>query len=233
MIPWCQWKFSLQPNTCQPKTGNLRTYAGIHFLVEKIGWHRYEGSKEAIKKELKGVLAHGTWDYSEVIARDDLMKRKEPFNIGRLMTILSAKRWESLSVRKLKARIVFRGDDIQDGEGNLAVLLESKVNPAGISAINANLADGSLLNQKTTQPDVVRAHLQSTLCTKVPTFLELPSELVPEERKCVKRPFVRLWKPLRASRKCFLLGSRISWDNEDDGCDSHRQFPLKLLGPKV
>lgn len=103
--------------------------------MEKIGWHRHEGSKEAIKKELKGVLAHGTWDYSEVIARDDLMKRKEPFNIGRLTTILSAKRWESPSVRKLKARIVFRGDDIQDGEGNLAVLLESKVNPAGISAI--------------------------------------------------------------------------------------------------
>ena len=84
------------------------------------------------------VLANGTWDYSEVIPREDLMKRKEPFNIGRLMTILSVKHWESPSLRKLKARIVFRGDDIRDGDGNLAVLLESKVNPAGISAINAN-----------------------------------------------------------------------------------------------
>ena len=99
-------------------------------------------------------------------------------------------------MRKLKARIVFRGDDIRDGDGNLAVLLESKVNPAGISAINANLAFGSLLNNKTTQSDVVRAYLQSTLGTKVPTFVELPSELVPSEHKWIKRPCVRLWKSL-------------------------------------
>ena len=145
-------------------------YAGIHLLVEKKDWHRHEGSKQAIKKELEGVLANGTWDYSEVIARDDLM-------------------------RKLKARIVFRGDDVRGGEGKLAILLESKVNPAGISAINANLAYGSLLNHKTTQPDIVRAYLQSTLGTKVPTFVELPlSELVPEEHKWVKRPCVRLWR---------------------------------------
>ena len=64
------------------------------------------------------------------------------------MTILSVKHWESPSLRKLKARIVFRGDDIRDGDGNLAVLLESKVNPAGISAINANLAFGSLFEQQ-------------------------------------------------------------------------------------
>ena len=63
------------------------------------------GSKEAIKKELDGVLANGTWDCSDVIPRDDLMKRKEPFNIGKLMTILSVKPWESPSLRKLKARI--------------------------------------------------------------------------------------------------------------------------------
>ena len=171
-------------------------YAGIHLLLEKKDWHRHEGSAEAIKKELDGVLANGTWDYSEVIPREDLMKRKEPFNIGRLMTILSVKHWESPSLRKLKARIVFRGDDIRDGDGNLAVLLESKVNPAGISAINANLAFGSLLNNKTTQSDVVRAYLQSTLGTKVPTFVELPSELVPSEHKWIKRPCVRLWKSL-------------------------------------
>ena len=131
-----------------------------------------------------------------MIPREDLMKKTEPFNIGRLMTILSLKRWESPSLRKLKARIVLRGDDKRDGDGNLAVLLESKVNLAGISAIYANLAYGSLLNHKTTQSDVVRAYLQPTLGTKVPTFVELPSELVPIEHKWIKRPCVRLWKSL-------------------------------------
>ena len=101
-------------------------YAGIHLLLENKDWHRHEGSKEAIKKELDGALAHGTWDYSEVIPRDDLMKRKEPFNFGRLMTILSVKDWESPSLRKLKARIVFRGDDIRDGDGILAVYFSNQ-----------------------------------------------------------------------------------------------------------
>jgi hypothetical protein len=71
---------------------------------------------------------------------------------------------------------VFRGDDIRDNEGNLAVLLESKVNPTGMAGINANLAYGSLPGHKTTQSDVVRAYLQSWLGTKVPTWVELSPE---------------------------------------------------------
>ena len=72
------------------------------------------------RKNLMGFwqMAHGLFR----IPREDLMKRKEPFNIGRLMTILSVKHWESPSLRKLKARIVFRGDDIRDGDGNLESL---------------------------------------------------------------------------------------------------------------
>ena len=72
------------------------------------------------------------------------MKRKEHINIGRIMTILSVKHWETPALRKLKARIVFRGDGLRDNEGNLAVLLESKVNPTGMAGINANIAYGSL-----------------------------------------------------------------------------------------
>lgn len=89
------------------------------------------------------------------------------------MTILSVKCWETPALRNLKARIVFRGDDIRDNDGNLAVLLESKVNPTGMAGINANLAYGALENNKTTQSDVARAYLQSTLGTKVPTYVEL------------------------------------------------------------
>ena len=51
-------------------------YAGMHLLLEKKDWRRHEGPKEAIKKELDGVLANGTWDYSDVIPREELMKRK-------------------------------------------------------------------------------------------------------------------------------------------------------------
>ena len=78
---------------------------------------------------------------------------------------------------------MFRGDDIRDNKGNLAVLLESKMNPTGMAGINANLAYGSLPGHKSTQSDVVRAYLQSWLGTKVPTWVELSSELVPDEFK--------------------------------------------------
>ena len=99
-------------------------------------------------------------------------------------------------MRKLTARIVFRGDQIRDGEGNLAVLLDSKVCPAGMSAINGNLAFGAIKGNKTTRSDVVRAYLQSFLDTKVPTSVELPVELVLEHLRHIVRPCVRLWRSL-------------------------------------
>lgn len=70
------------------------------------------------------------------------------------------------------------------------------MNPTSLAGINANLAYGCFPNHSTSQSDVVRAYIQSTLNTKVPTWVELPAELVPEEFKGVKRPCVRLYKSL-------------------------------------
>jgi hypothetical protein len=164
--------------------------------MESKEWHKYEGATEAIQKELDGILGNGTWSYDEVVPRDELMKRKEPLHIGRIMTILSIKHFESPELRKLKARVVFCGDDIRDQEGNLAVLLDSKICPSGMSSINVNLAFGAIKGHITTQSDVVRAYLQSVLGTKVPTWVELPSELVPPEFQHIQRPCVRLYKSL-------------------------------------
>ena len=51
------------------------------------------------------------------------------------MTILSVKHWETPELRRLKARIVFRGDGIRDQDNNIAVLQETKVNPSGLAGI--------------------------------------------------------------------------------------------------
>ena len=168
----------------------------MHLLLDRKDWSKHEGWRKAIDKELQGILENGTWDYKEVVARDELLSRKEPMHIGRLMTILSVKHWETPELRKLKARIVFRGDDIRDQDNNLAVLQEAKVNPTGLAGINANLAYGCFPNRSTTQSDVVRAYIQSVLNTLVPTWVELPAELVPDEFRNVKRPCVRLYKSL-------------------------------------
>ena len=160
-------------------------------LLDRKDWHKHPGWEEAIAKE-----AGGTWNYDEVISREDLLKRKSPVHIRRLMTILSAKHWETPELRRLKARIVFRGDDIRDQDNNIAVLQEAKVNPSGLAGINANLAYGCMKGNCATQSDVVRAYTQSNLNTQVPTWVELPIELVPKEFRGIKRPCVRLWKSL-------------------------------------
>lgn len=105
------------------------------------------------------------------------------------MTILSIKHYEIPEMRKLKARTVSRGDDIRNEHNNLAILQEVKVNPTGLVGINFNLAYGAA---KGKMSDAVQAYTQSTLRTKVPTWVELPPELA--EYKRVKRPCVRLWR---------------------------------------
>ena len=169
--------------------------AGVHMLIDRKDWYKHPGAQE-IDKEASGLLSNDTWSYDEVVSREELMRSKTPLNIGRVMTILSIKHWETPELRKLKARIVFRGDDIRDENNNLAVLQELKVNPSGLTGINFNLAYGALKGHKTTQSDVVRAYTQSYLQTKVPTWVELPPELTPPEFKGVKRPCVRLQKSL-------------------------------------
>ena len=131
-------------------------YAGIHLLLDRKDWHKHQGWKEAIHKKLNGILENGTWNYDEVISREDLINRNQPMYVGRLMIILSVKYWEVPELRRLKARIVFRGDDIRDQDKNLAVLQEAKVNPSGLAGINANLAYGSLKGHTSSQSDVVR-----------------------------------------------------------------------------
>ena len=88
-----------EPNLPDKQT----VYAGIHVLLERKDWSKHEGWREAIDKELNGILENGTWDYKEVVARDELLSRKEPIHVGRLMTILSVKHWEAPELRRLKA----------------------------------------------------------------------------------------------------------------------------------
>ena len=99
-----------------------------------------------IQKAFDGLLANNVWSYDEVISRDDLIARskksKKSINIGHLMTVLSIKNYEVPPLRKLKARVVFRGDDIRTEDNTLAVLQESKVNPTGLVGLKGNLTFG-------------------------------------------------------------------------------------------
>ena len=77
----------------EPNCPDMMTvYAGIHLLLDRKDC-KHDSWREAIDKELHGILENGTWDYKDVVAKDELLSRKELMNIGRLMTILSVKHW--------------------------------------------------------------------------------------------------------------------------------------------
>ena len=179
---------------------SLGPHAAVHLVLNRNEWHLHEGWDAAIKKELDGLLANQVWSFDEVVAREELVSRSKKenknINIGRLMTILSVKNHETPSLRKLKARIVFRGDDIRTEDNTLAVLQEAKVNPTGLVGLNMNLMYGCCPGHHSSQSDVVRAYTQSLLKTLVETWVELPSELTPPEFSKLKRPCVKLVKSL-------------------------------------
>ena len=66
-------------------------HAAIHQPIERNDWHKHAGVQECVDGEVKELISKGTWDYEEVVPRKDLLARKEPLNIGYLMTLLSIK----------------------------------------------------------------------------------------------------------------------------------------------
>ena len=175
-------------------------FSAIHQLIDRREWIKDPAAVAEAKREAEGLMAEGTWDYKVVIPRNELVMKArssgEKIHIGQLMTIMSWKHAENAALRKLKARIVFRGDNVRDECGEYAVFQEIRVTPTGISGVNLNLMYGSLKGHHTSQSDVVKAYVQSWLDTVHPTYVELPAELVPEQFAHIHRPCVRLYKSL-------------------------------------
>ena len=73
--------------------------AAVHLLLNRNEWRKHPGWEEAIQKEASGINANDTWSFDEVISRSDLIARSkakgEAINIGKLMTILSVKDFET------------------------------------------------------------------------------------------------------------------------------------------
>ena len=160
-------------------------FAGICHLLDRKEWGKYAGAQECIDREANGLVANGTWNYEDVVPRKELLDRKTPLNIGRLMTLLSSR----------KAKIVFTDDDIRDEAINLAILARTQGSSNGKnSGINFNLTYGTMKSHQTSQSDVVKAYTQSDLITRVPTWVELPREFTPASVPARRQTCVRLWK---------------------------------------
>ena len=103
----------------------------------------------------------------------------------------------SLDQWRLKARIVFRGDDIRDQSGMSAVFEELFASSASsIERLNTAVAFGLLESHGTTTSGAVRAYTQALLKTKHKTSVLLPPELVPPDKMHIFRPCAPLHKAL-------------------------------------
>ena len=71
-------------------------YAGIHHLIDRKDWGKHAGAQKCINGEARN------WDLG-LQRRGSTLAHKEPLNIGRLMTILSIKHFETPELRKTQS----------------------------------------------------------------------------------------------------------------------------------
>jgi hypothetical protein len=114
------------------------------------------------------------------------------------MTIVSEKISElAEAYRKLKGRVVYRGDIGKDEYGSAAMCQEMSANPTTVQGLSSCLAYGSIPGHKVTTADAVQAYIQAKLKSQYPTWIKLPPELSPAWwRDHFVRPVVRLIKSL-------------------------------------
>ena len=173
---------------------------GVTKLLERWEMHSDPKAIAAVKAEAAALVEAGTWDESSVMEKEELLelakKSCKKLHLGELMPICSIKFAEmDTSRQKHKGRICFRGDNVKDSDGAVAVFQELSASPTTVPSANANIAYGCIPGNQTTQADAVRAYVQAELRSLNETWVLIPKELRPPGWK-FKRPYCRLLKAL-------------------------------------
>ena len=187
------------PNELNP--GNLEEVMfGSHELIDRKVWINDPAALEETRKETDGLIRAGAWNYENVAPRAQIDANAraagQGIAIGSLLAIVSWKNAGSESLRKVENRHCFRGGQVRDALGQYAELQEIKVIPTTISGLNISFVYGLRAGCKSTQRDIRKAYVQSDLKTRVPTYVEIPPEMIPPEPKGIHRPCTRLYKSL-------------------------------------
>jgi len=181
----------------------LDVFAAVTKLLDRSEYFSNPQAMDAIKAEGKALVDHGTWLEDTVIEKDDLLQRakqnKEHIHLGDLMSICSIKFYElAADKHKYKGRIFFRGDNVKDQDGAVAVFQELSASPTSVQDANSNIAYGLLPGNKSTVADAVRAYIQSLLKAKHKTWVRVPKELWPPSwhKRGYKKPYCLLERAL-------------------------------------
>ena len=182
---------------------------------------------KAVRDEAAGLESVGTWDLNSVREKEEVAEQARKTGIkvhfGQLMTIAGEKFAEMAEIyRKIKGRIVYRGDTGKDEYGAAAMYQNMSASPTSVQGLNACLAYGEIPGHTTTTADAIKAYVQALLKSKYATWIELPPELRPTWwRDNFVRPVVALIKSLYGHPE-----SGAHWEN-------HLHSILKDMGGVV
>ena len=174
----------------------------IVFLIAKSGLVKPLRNAFVVRKMGLSMPVLSAWIESQIQSTADVLawsrRTSNSVHFGSLMVIVSVKGAElSPDSWKLKARIVFRGDNIRDECGMSAVFDELYFSsPSSLEGLNITTAFGLLDSHGVSVSDAIKAYVQSELKSPTHTYVMLPPELVPDDKKHVKDPCARLYKAL-------------------------------------
>ena len=122
----------------------------VHRLLDRKKWIGQASAIECVRGEKDGLVNAGTWIESQIQSKADVLswsrRTSNSVHFGSLMVIVSVKGAElSPDSWKLKARIVFRGENIRDEGGMSAVFDELySGSPSSLEGLNTTIAFGLL-----------------------------------------------------------------------------------------
>ena len=103
----------------------------VHTLIPMPQARRIKQAKAAVDAEWNKLIKKNAWDYKSVTPKKKLIaKAKEEgrhIHIGSLMDLCHEKHSERnlpMDQKEYKGRVVFRGDQVKDQDGHLAIFTE-------------------------------------------------------------------------------------------------------------
>ena len=161
-------------------------------------WLKDQKGLEAVEAEGVGLRSNSTWDDDTVRPLWQLKKECRAsgrrVQIAELLTLCGVKHFElHPSQHKYKGRIVFRGDQVRDADGNPILFgsEETATTPTGLVGLAACLFFGLRPGNGTSIADAIQAYLQAAIGNEtwvlIPWELWLPSwrQLYPAETRLV------------------------------------------------
>ena len=154
----------------------------VHKALSRPEVQEYEGAQLALKKEWDKLKDKDAWDYDSVRERADVEEEARRtgvmIHLGSLMAFCHIKNYQLGEDQwSFKGRVVFRGDNVKDENGQFAVFSEQGANASHLMAARMVDAVAHMPGMGGEDSDATGAYTQIYLGKDCPqTWIELPRD---------------------------------------------------------